>query len=183
MVRQGAELLVRSTLRVGLDNALECRWRRRFQSLACRHPISDSPLGEDIGGVVRTIPQLAAQPLHDGAHRTRTARTVMTPHLSQQLFMGQHPPGVYRKLGQHPVFCGGQLDRSPANCDPALGVVNAHIAQDIGEGRRAAIGPVLPAEGGLNSRGKLGRRERFHHVVGSSHLEGPGHDLILAVGG
>ena len=82
VIRQGAELLVRSTLKVGLDNALERRWRRGAQSLGRRHPIPDAPLGEDISGVVRMVSQLAAQPLHDGAHRAGAARLVMTPHLS-----------------------------------------------------------------------------------------------------
>ena len=38
-------------------------------NLPLRHPVADARLGEDVGGVVRLVSQLAAEVLRCGTHR------------------------------------------------------------------------------------------------------------------
>ena len=58
------------------------------------HPVADSRLGEDVGGVVRVVAQLAAELAYDGAHGPHVAAALLAPDPFQQMLVGQQPPGM-----------------------------------------------------------------------------------------
>ena len=125
--------------------ARPCRWSRwlrprlsalsrllRLLPLALLHPVADGGLGEDIAGIVRGVAQLAAQPPDDVSHRRGVLALVRSPDPLQQMLVGQRPPGVDRKLDQHPVLDAGERDGASSHRHPALGIVDGQVSPHVG---------------------------------------------------
>ena len=119
-----------------------------------RHPVADAGLGKYVGGVVGVVAQLAAEPLHHFADQPGFAGPLRPPDPLQQLVVGQHPPGVDRKLDEQLVLGGRQRHRTPGHRHPVSGVVDAQVAQRVGFGR-----PGPPAQRRPDPGRKLRRRE------------------------
>ena len=79
----------------------------------------------------------------------RMSPVLFAPDSLQQVFVGQHPPGVGRELGEQPVLDCHQLDRLAGESDPAFGVVDFQVAVLAGLGR---LGRGLFAQGCSDSR-------------------------------
>ena len=81
-------------------------------------------LGEDVLGVAGAVAQFAAEPVHHFADQPGFAGPFRTTDPLQQLVVGQHPPGVDRKLEQQLVLGGRQPRRTPCHRHPVSGVVD-----------------------------------------------------------
>ena len=102
----------------------QSRWLRFARP---RHAVADPAYGEDIGGVVRVIADLAAEPLHVGANQLRVASFSAAPHLSQQRIVGDDPSRVDRKGFEQIEFSSRQLQRTPGNRHPASLIVDRQV--------------------------------------------------------
>ena len=104
----------------------------RLLRIAPLHPVADGGLGEDVDGVVRVVAQLEAQSPDDVSHRRGVLALVRSPDPLQQMLVGQRPPGVGRKLDQHPILDAGERDGASRHCHPALGIVDGQVSPHIG---------------------------------------------------
>ena len=68
------------------------------QPLPLGHPVAHPRLGEDVGGVVRVIAQLAAELTYDGAHGPHVAAALLAPDPFQQMLIGQQPDMARNQL-------------------------------------------------------------------------------------
>ena len=77
---------------------------------------------EDLGGVFGVVAQYAADAAYGGPHGANVG--VEPPDPPQQMLVGQHPPGVCQRLGEHPVLNCHQFDRTTCKCHRAVGSVS-----------------------------------------------------------
>ena len=66
----------------------------RFRSLTSTHSVTDAGLGEDVGGVVGVVAQLAAEPLDHLADPPESARRVHAPDTLQQMVVSRRTTGI-----------------------------------------------------------------------------------------
>ena len=130
----------------------------RLRRLALGHPVADARLGEDVGGVVRVVAQLAAEAAYDGAHGPHVAVAFRPPDPLQQMLVGHHAPGVRRKHGEHPVLDGDQPDRTAGHGHAAFRVVDLQVPQRVGFGGLCLFGGLPPAQGRPDPRRQLRKR-------------------------
>ena len=100
-----------------------------------RHAVADAPPVEDVGRCCGVVIQLAPDGAHHGPHRPYVAVVVFVPHPAEQLFVGEHSPGVGREFCQQPVLGCCQVHGSAPKADLVLRVVDGEVANCVGRRR------------------------------------------------
>ena len=155
-------------------------WRQRFRFLAFDHTVTDARFGEDVLGVGGGIAEVAAEAFDGGAQWSEVAVVALAPYTLQEMVVGHGSAGVGGEFGEQVELLGSQAEGTTGNGHGACGVVNDKGAAAIGGRWRDCF---LFAQGGPDSGGQLGFRERLDNVIDGSHVEGFGDDVFLAVGG